>query len=135
MCVETLNDIMRKTDDGIYTEWVDYSFCNFQYTKISWIWFVIIKQNNYSITCPYIILALFVCLNSSMLMTDDCSNVSSRANSECEYQYETEHNERQRCLSLKDPVHCIPFHKYLQSQVSNHYLRCYYLYIWYFTNC
>lgn len=53
-----------------------------------------------------------------MLMTDDCSNVSSRANSECEYQYETEHNERQRCLSLKDPVHCIPFHKFLQSQVS-----------------
>lgn len=52
-----------------------------------------------------------------MLMTDDCSNVSSRANSECEYQYETEHNERQRCLSLKDPVHCIPFHKFLQSQV------------------
>lgn len=57
-----------------------------------------------------------------MLMTDDCSNVSSRANSECEYQYETEHNERQRCLSLKDPVHCIPFHKYLQSQVSNSYI-------------
>lgn len=57
-----------------------------------------------------------------MLMTDDCSNVSSRANSECEYQYETEHNERQRCLSLKDPVHCIPFHKYLQSQVSKHNL-------------
>lgn len=54
-----------------------------------------------------------------MLMTDDCSNVSSRANSECEYQYETEHNERQRCLSLKDPVHCIPFHKFLQSQVRN----------------
>lgn len=73
VCVETLNDIMRKTDDGIYTD--------------------------------------------SMLMTDDCSNVSSRANSECEYQYETEHNERQRCLSLKDPVHCIPFHKYLQSQL------------------
>ncbi|XP_050443449.1 importin-11 [Adelges cooleyi] len=73
ICVETLNDIMRKTDDGIYTD--------------------------------------------SMLMTDDCSNVSSRANSECEYQYETEHNERQRCLSLKDPVHCIPFHKYLQSQL------------------
>lgn len=53
-----------------------------------------------------------------MLMTDDCSNVSSQANSECEYQYETEHNERQRCLALKDPVHCIPFHKFLQSQVS-----------------
>lgn len=65
-----------------------------------------------------------------MLMTDDCSNVSSRANSECEYQYETEHNERQRCLSLKDPVHCIPFHKYLQSQVSKHYLKqiCLYIY-------
>ncbi|XP_025195675.1 importin-11 [Melanaphis sacchari] len=73
VCVETLNDIMRKTDDGLYAD--------------------------------------------SMLMTDDCSNVSSRANSECEYQYETEHNERQRCLSLKDPVHCIPFHKYLQSQL------------------
>lgn len=73
VCVETLNDIMRKTDDGIYAD--------------------------------------------SMLMTDDCSNVSSRANSECEYQYETEHNERQRCLSLKDPIHCIPFHKYLQSQL------------------
>lgn len=58
-----------------------------------------------------------------MLMTDDCSNVSSRANSECEYQYETEHNERQRCLSLKDPVHCIPFHKFLQSQVSKTLLK------------
>lgn len=57
-----------------------------------------------------------------MLMTDDCSNVSSRANSECEYQYETEHNERQRCLALKDPVHCIPFHKFLQSQVSKVFL-------------
>ncbi|XP_025415484.1 importin-11 [Sipha flava] len=73
VCVETLNDIMRKTDDGSYTD--------------------------------------------SMLLTDDCSNVSSRANSECEYQYETEHNERQRCLSLKDPVHCIPFHTFLQSQL------------------
>lgn len=58
-------------------------------------------------------------------MTDDCSNVSSRANSECEYQYETEHNERQRCLSLKDPVHCIPFHKFLQSQVSQQFIVLY----------
>lgn len=65
---------------------------------------------------------MWFCSNSSMLMTDDCSNVSSRANSECEYQYETEHNERQRCLSLKDPVHCIPFHKFLQSQVSNQFI-------------
>lgn len=70
----------------------------------------------------------WLCLNSSMLMTDDCSNVSSRANSECEYQYETEHNERQRSLSKLDPVHCIPFHSFLQDQVSNTFLiSCNYL--------
>lgn len=39
VCVETLNDIMRKTDDGIYAEWVDYQFCN------SLIVFVIVKHN------------------------------------------------------------------------------------------
>jgi len=45
VCVETLNDIMRKTDDGIYAEWVNYSFCNFQFMEIWWIRLVTIKHD------------------------------------------------------------------------------------------
>lgn len=52
-----------------------------------------------------------------MLTTDVLCNVNSRANSIYEYQVDTEHDERERCLLLKDPVHNIPFHTFLKSQV------------------